>query len=161
MAERIAILGLAPSYQLAPFHTDWQIWALAWHPIKADRYFEIHKPYCFGGEYEDRLNSLPNLTRQEDYPIEDITSEFRDYFTSSIDYMLALAIYIGADEIGLYGVDNCKEYANQRPNTEYWLGVAEGRGIRVHMPEQCPLLKYEKPEHCRFEWNTRYGYTSP
>ncbi len=155
---KIAILGLAPSWQLAPFHTDWEIWALAWHKVKADRYFEIHNPLCIAHEwYREKLETLDNLTTQDDYPLEDIVQDQRDYFTSSIDYMIALAIYTGAKEIGLYGVDNCNEYAHQEANTAYWLGFAEGRGIKVSLPDSCPLLKYKKPD-IPYEWNARYGY---
>lgn len=70
------------------------------------------------------------------------------YFTNSISWMIALAIYEGATEIALYGVDMAQhgmglrsEYAYQRPSVELWLGIAAGRGITVTIPKESDLLK--------------------
>ena len=48
-------------------------------------------------------------------------------------YMLALAIYEGVDKVGIWGVDlHCdSEYSYQRPNMEYLIGLARGRGMKV------------------------------
>lgn len=76
-----------------------------------------------------------------------------DYFTSTPGEMVAHAIYEGASEIALYGVDllQDEEYAYQRPGCEYWLGVARGLGIKVTVPQASVLLKA----------NYVYGYTEP
>lgn len=65
------------------------------------------------------------------------------YLTSSIAYEIALAIYEGFEEIHLYGVDlNTEaEYAWQKPGVEFLLGWAAGHGIKVVLPENCPLLR--------------------
>ncbi len=65
------------------------------------------------------------------------------YLSSSIAYEVALAIYEGFEEIHLYGVDlNTEaEYAWQKPGVEFLLGVAAGKGIKVVLPDNCPLLK--------------------
>ncbi len=39
------------------------------------------------------------------YPLQDILSSFGRYFTNSVSYMIALAIKVGAKEIGCWGVD--------------------------------------------------------
>ena len=57
-------------------------------------------------------------------------------------------------QIGLWGVDMAQhgvkqghagwftsEYARQRPSVEYWLGVAEGMGIDVTVPDESDILK--------------------
>jgi len=84
------------------------------------------------------------------YPLEAILKEFpRKYFTNTISWMLALAILEGFKEIGIYGVDMAvssplraqNEYSHQRPSCEYFIGIAEGRGIKVHLPDECDLLK--------------------
>lgn len=64
------------------------------------------------------------------------------YLTSSIAYEIALAIYEKFDEIALYGIDlnTAEEYAWQKPGVEYLLGIAAGRGIKVVIPTNCPLL---------------------
>ena len=65
------------------------------------------------------------------------------YLTSSIALELALAIYEGFSEIFLTGVDlnTESEYGFQKPAVEFWLGVAMGQGIKVVLPDNCPLLK--------------------
>jgi chaperonin cofactor prefoldin len=65
------------------------------------------------------------------------------YFDSSIAYELALAIYERFDEIWLVGVDlnTESEYVWQRSGVSFLLGVALGRGIKVVLPDNCPLLR--------------------
>jgi hypothetical protein len=84
------------------------------------------------------------------YPLAAILKEFpRKYFTNTISWMIALAILEGFKEIGIYGVDMAvssplraqNEYSHQRPSCEYFIGLAEGRGIKVHLPDECDLLK--------------------
>ena len=92
-----------------------------------------------------------DIPRSFTYPLESVrTISGCDYYTSSIAYMLALAIYEGAKTIGVWGVDMLRdeEYAFQRPCVEYWLGIAKGRGIVLSIPVQSSLLKA----------NHRYGY---
>lgn len=65
------------------------------------------------------------------------------YLTNSVSYMLALAIYEGVDEIGVYGVDMAltEEWGYQRPSCEYLIGLARGLGIKVTIPKESDLLK--------------------
>ena len=76
-----------------------------------------------------------------------------DYLTSSISYMLVLAMYEGFKEIHLYGVDMLQEeeYYYQRTGLEYLIGLARGSGIAVYVPPQSALLKA----------NYTYGYSEP
>jgi hypothetical protein len=76
-----------------------------------------------------------------------------DYYTSTISYMLALAIMQGREEIHLYGIDllQDEEYAYQRPGCEYLVGFARGMGIKVYIPEQSALCAA----------NYVYGYSEP
>lgn len=64
------------------------------------------------------------------------------YLTSSIAYQIALAMYEGFPEIELYGIDlnTGGEYAWQKAGVEYLLGMAAGRGHKVVLPGNCPLL---------------------
>ena len=70
----------------------------------------------------------------ENYPLEAIMKKFdTDYFSNSIDYALAYAIYQGFSEIDLYGVNMevSSEYAYEKPGVDFWCGMAKGRGIKV------------------------------
>ena len=137
-----------------------------------NRHFEIHpldllrKPEARRRVgYEDRLRSLnstlymqtsydeiPNATR---YPIEQVVEYLNfDYFNSSMSYLMALAITEGADKIGVWGVDMgdvkpipgdpsyISEFAYQRPNMEYLIGFARGKGIEVYIPSASSLAKF-------------------
>lgn len=78
------------------------------------------------------------------YPLDEIIREFHSkYFTSTICYMIALAIYWGYERIKLYGVDYLigYEYIEAKGGVEYWLGRAEERGIQVKISEGSQLLQ--------------------
>ena len=72
------------------------------------------------------------------------TAQGTPYLESSIAYMMALAILEKVDRIGIWGVDlHCEsEYVYQRPNLEYLIGLARGKGIKVFIPPQSALLSH-------------------
>ena len=70
------------------------------------------------------------------------------YFTSSVAYMVALALLEHdngrkIDMIAIYGIDmlTASEYAAQRPCLEYWLGMLKPMGIKKIIPACSALLK--------------------
>lgn len=153
----LSIIGMADSHIEAPEGVE--MWGLPWHEgrwIHFDRLFEMHdisllekgRPHG----YIDRLMDVDvPLYMQKDYfdsavryPFEEVISVTGDYFNSSIAYMLALAIAEGYEKIGLYGVDMKAEdeYFYQRPNIEYLIGLAKGRGIEIVLPDECPICKF-------------------
>ena len=173
----VAIVGLAPStHDDAPYDDpNWEVWGLPWDEDRwpyFDRLFEIHplellkKPEARRRPgYLDRLRSLTaplfmqsrysEIPNAIPYPVERVISELgKDYFNSSIAYLMALAITEGADRIGIWGVDMAdlesspgdpsyiSEFSYQRPNLEYLIGFARGRGIFVDIPDRSPLTKF-------------------
>ena len=78
-------------------------------------------------------NNIPYICL-ENYPLEIITKLFKtDYFNSTVDYAIALAIYKQVTQIKCWGVNmaNNTEYAEQKAGVEFWLGYAMGKGIDV------------------------------
>ena len=100
------------------------------------------------------------------YPLGQILEHFqglsgRTYLTNTVSLMVAHALYeheaLGQtiSDIAIYGIDMAQhalkgaghvgwftsEYARQRPSVEYWLGIAEGRGIKITVPPQSDILK--------------------
>jgi hypothetical protein len=73
-----------------------------------------------------------------------------DYEVSSPSWMLMLAILEGYQEIHVYGIHLATqwEYIEQRPNFEWLLGFASGRGIKIVLPQSTPI--------CRAKY--RYGF---
>lgn len=161
---KVAIVGLSPTtHGMAPWgDPQWEIWGLPWDEgwwPHMQRLFEMHDMRLLKGEhsnrktgYMQRLRDLPMLYMQEAelpnsmrYPFEEVAATIGAYyFNSSIAYAMALAIHEGAEEIAIYGVDmkGDDEYGYQKPNMEYLVGLARGKGIKVTIPEQSPLCKF-------------------
>ena len=167
----VSIVGLSPSSRDAAFANKppgGEMWSVntghfCFTPEQLNRFtgwFQLHPRREFELANKDRPQHLEWL-KNCDIPVymekqwDDIPASVKyprdaifnlvgmDYFTSSIAYMIALAIYQKFDEIHLYGVDmpSQTEYFNERPCVEFWLGVAMANDINVYMPDGCPLLK--------------------
>ena len=163
MKRRVAIVGFAlSSRDKAPF-TDpeveiWGVNELYKAVPRIDVLFELHDRFWLTQKERNpehlkwlqetsipvyMLDHYEDIPRSIRFPIELIVKEFGTYFTNSISYLIALAIYLKFDEIGIYGVDMAtdSEYGSQRPSVEYFIGVARGRGIDVILPAECDLCK--------------------
>ena len=72
----------------------------------------------------------------ENYPLDAVVEFFgTDYFSNTVDYAIALAIYEGFTEIDLYGVNMAvgSEYEFEKPGVDFWCGVAIGKGVKVNV----------------------------
>jgi len=157
--KKIAIVGWSSTRNKAPYYDDsWEIWILN-HRVdlfpRFDLHFELHNTTCYWGEY---LNFLINsdktvvtgidnrLNKAIIFPKNEIIEKYGDFFTSSMSWMIAYAIELGATDIGLWGVDciDKEEYTQQRPSIMYLLGIAKGKGINLHFPDNCRLFRKNK-----------------
>jgi len=108
----------------------------------------------------DREPDIPYSCR---FPKEQLLDKFRRYFTNSISWEIALAIYEGFKKIYIFGVDMAQdsEYAFERPSVEFFCGYAEGVGIELIVPEKSDLLKsawlypFEDDSPIRTKFQTR------
>ena len=110
---------------------------------------------------KENLDIFPNATP---YPIDEILTKYFDFeyfqnesnddeiitdkeenlLTNSIAEMLIYAIETeGITDIALLGVDmsTSNEYAHQLMSCIYCLGIAQGKGIKIHLPKNSKLLK--------------------
>lgn len=167
--KKIAIVGMAPgSREEAPYNDPtWEIWSLATlvqvgHAPRFTRHFELHPLDWFRDkpetrDYWDWLCSIkdqqvylqetaPEIPAGVLFPKSAIVQAFGTYFTNTVSWMIALAIAEEPAEIGVWGVDMAQntEYAHQRPSCEYFMGIAVGRGIKLHVPDTSDLLKTNK-----------------
>jgi hypothetical protein len=71
------------------------------------------------------------------YPLEEIKAVFGPRLESTCAWMTALAIHEGAQEIGFWGVamNFNEEWAYQRPNMHYFIGLCAGLGIKTYVTE--------------------------
>lgn len=151
--------------------TDLQFWTLAWRNEPCSHLkFDIHdieqQDRNVPPDYREWLRNSgvpvvlqdahPDVPRSMRYPLGEVVTWLKRttahegseannngaYFSSSIAYMVALAMFLDVQEIHIYGVDltDDTEYHHQRPNTEYLVGLARGMGIRVAIPEGSALL---------------------
>lgn len=142
---------------------------------RADRWFQIHATESWKrhiakrdvrGHFEWlKTNPMdipiymqyphPLVPKSIGYPlhevVEDVFSGFRrgdakvKYFTSTLAYMMGIAIIEEFERIEIYGFemsDNI-EYVMQKACAEFWIGVALGRGIEVYTPPNCQILHSE------------------
>jgi hypothetical protein len=95
------------------------------------------------------------LDNCREFPISEILERFgRMYMVNAVAWMVAMACYLEPKELHLYGVD----YAfgvdlDEKGSTEYWIGRAEGMGIKVVIPYASHI--------CKEPWSKSplYGYT--
>lgn len=91
------------------------------------------------------LNEVPAgwPAHAQAFPRAELEAKYGTYFTSTPAWMLVWAIEQGYTEIHLYGIHLATEweYVSQRPNLEFWLRHAIDRGVKIVLPEACPLLK--------------------
>jgi hypothetical protein len=164
----VILLGTAPSsMSLAPFgNPEWEIWACSpgtyglavQNGVKFDKFFELHRwekhqPW-FSEGYVDFLRNfdgevimseaVPEVKGCALLPWQYLVSKYGPYFfTSSLAWMMAMAIEAGAKKIGLYGVDMAAttEYLDQRLGCQYFAQLAVSKGIEVGVPPESDLLR--------------------
>lgn len=165
----IAVLGSHPAtVAMAPFHEDWLIYACSPHNFERrklprfDAWFEVHIPVAHqtrAYNYVKYLETLPLVWMRDKaamhhfpgarlYPEEEMKAEFGPFtFTSSIAYMLAMAIKDcekhKIQAIGLFGIMQASpnEYTGQRPGIQNLIWHATKRGIHVIAPDISKLFE--------------------
>lgn len=164
--QTVYIVGFAPSWPQTPWNDpNAQRWGMnSLHTVAGDRpwdvWFQLHDidkhhphdkaehiawlvqsglPVYMWKEHVAKYG-LPNAVP---YPREEITKYFGQYFTNTVSWMIALAIYQRFKKIGVYGVNMAQdaEYIHQRPSVEFFLGWARGAGIELEIPSASDLLK--------------------
>jgi len=155
-----------------------EIWSIAWaykyDVPRLDRLLEIHPIWMQARsqkpEYEKArthwewmktatlpiymLVKHPEVPMSVRYPIEKAMALVPPYrrkkvFSSSFDFLVALAIIEGFDRIEPYGFEmgSDTEYRYQREGAAYWIGYCDAKGIDLPLPENTRLLR-----------NKLYGY---
>lgn len=170
MPSKIAIIGTAPtSRALAPYDDpSWDIWACspgnqgAVLP-RVSVWFELHaivdlvspESRSWAAPYVEWLKhqSFPIYMQEKNdlvpqavpFPMHEMVEAFgRNWFTSSIAWMMALAIAQKPEHIGIFGVDMAADqehYSAQKSGCLRFIEIAQERGIRVSIPRESCLGK--------------------
>ncbi len=108
--------------------------------------------------YKDLIESPPRIPSSVEYDFSQLDEIFEHlqrnnkaeavYMTSSLSYMMALAILEGFDRVEVYGVEMGAgtEYAYQKAGLEMLVGYAMGKGIDVWFPDNCAMMN-ARPYH--------------
>ncbi len=94
----------------------------------------------------------------EAFPLKECVKEFGiPYFSNTIAFMIAFALLEGAKDIEIFGVNQASggEYFYEKAGVEYWLGIANGRGVKVTIHGGKSELLGNKR---RFGASLLYGY---
>jgi len=181
--DRIAICGTGHGWQLLPKNTNQTIYALndyvrvERYGIKPDKLFILdvldEKPQIVSGidnlgEIIKRINDLgipliapfkyEEIPLSESFPLKECVKRFgTPYFLNTISYMIAYALLQGAKEISLYGINQASssEYFYEKASVEYWLGIANGLGVKITIYGNKSELLSNKN---RFGGAILYGY---
>lgn len=164
----VVLLGKAYGHMLAPWDEEgWEFWGLNLGPVRwsepplehYQRWFQLHPPRYLKVHYPEGIEELARLWGRkrgirlymdkhyraypdsERYPREEIEllTPRGYYHTSSMDWMLALAIHEGFRRIICAGFCFTTfpltngEPLSGRPCFEYWCGVADGHGVELQV----------------------------
>lgn len=163
MNHAFLVTGIDHIDRLFEIHDrEWYLRGEQTKSAKYKRWLKKKHPFPIYLQEKEVIPEVPSGVR---YPFEEVCDtllpglirlvgddEVRmKYFTSSVAFMMALAIYEGFDQIELYGVDmdSDTEWGYQKPCGEFWMGYALGRGIKVIIPEvsqlcTAPVYGYEQ-----------------
>jgi len=159
MGGSVTIVALGTTSSQCPWNGE--VWTLNngyKTAQKMDKLFLVHKPPGTHLDWKEiaeldveivSLHPLPKTTTTV-YPFEKICKMFgTDYFSDTICYMLAYALYLDYKDIRMYGADFAQEYTSEKGGVEYWIGYLRGRGVRVWIAPGSSL--------CHTELNRPYG----
>lgn len=77
------------------------------------------------------------------FPLDEVIEKYGNYLTSTLAYMLTLAMLEGFERIELYGFElgTRTEYHYQKANAEYLIGLGRGLGFDIYIPPAGSLCK--------------------
>ena len=183
-AEKVCLLGSAPSsLRLAPYgNMDWAmcgcspgVYGVA---PRTEAWVELHRyepgqpwfspEYCqFLANYPGPVwmaEKRPEIPNSVELPLVMLIQKYSPYFfTSSLAYMMAMAIEAQFKSIGLFGVDMAAatEYKDQRLGCQYFAIIARAHGIEVGVPPESdlfrpsPLYGVSETSHARIKFLSR------
>jgi hypothetical protein len=182
MSKIVQIMGGAPTSQEAPPLADGvERWGLNGSHFKHNtykfdnwtRWFDLHNiPWILQNRrdtyewYKSQTKPIlmwqryPEIPASEEYPIHAVRLYFNRerLFLSSFDWMMALAIAEGFDQIDVYRfrLQANQKYGFQLPSAMYWVGRARGMDITVNihgksnLNVETPLYGYEAVDPFEF-----------
>ena len=147
----VIILGCGPTHAECKYHCDtWGVNGTYGFAPKLDKLFftdevseveatqydllkikKVTKTLVFPVVYPKFANlGIPI----EIYPMDEIRARFpTTFYSNSIAYMIAYALYHEYERIYFYGIDmmTSSTYVQEKGGVEFWMGVALGLGVKI------------------------------
>lgn len=89
------------------------------------------------------INGIPHINLNN-YPYQEISNKYKtDYFGSTLDYAIALALFRGYDDIHIYGATLAYEgdYYKLKCGVDFWCGYAKGLGVNLEVHGETVIMK--------------------
>ena len=107
---------------------------------------DCHEAGCYDLPKEQRSHDpypFPAWPNAKPFPFKALRAKYGDYVSSTPAWMLLWMMEQGYNEIHIYGIHLATEweYIKQKPNMEFLIGMALGRGVQFVIPEKSTLLK--------------------
>ncbi len=161
---KLCIYGAGLGKHEAPLdNPDWDVWAINVVPpldsqtrLRCDLWFDLHqrkaqspKDLQWIARCPVPIYLPPDLADASEnyvqFPLDEIEEYFKcRYWSCTFAYQIALALYQGHyTDIGLYGMELAwggpRERTVEWACVAYWLGRAQERGVKVHVPKRSLL----------------------
>lgn len=141
------------------FHRHWEIHPMAPQSLADMKWLNTCPTPCYVLDlnditvtFEKPFAKTYTVKNSVQYPLARLKAAGlrTDFFTCTFAMQIALALLDGFETIGLWGVElsggSARERLVEHCCTAYWLGVAEGRGVKI-------------ANDCRLTWQPYlYGY---
>jgi len=130
--KTVQILGSGPSLKQYVVKADIPVWTT--YTMKSEQMDTLDVQYF--GMHHFEVGAEDGIIDQSNYPLEDIIKKFNcSFFTNTVSYMIAKALYDGFEKIIIAGVDmNMEdEYYTQRSSVMYWVAFCRAKNVEVEM----------------------------
>lgn len=151
---RVNIIGKAHTWVDAPMEgTSWGITQLYLRrPVSLVIDMNVYDDGRWGEDEKLEMEFVKRFCESDgtpyicldNYPFDEIVEKFgTDYFSSTVDYAIALALYKGYDEIHLYGVtmSAVSDYYKLKCGCDFWCGYAKGLGVKLVVHGETAVMK--------------------
>lgn len=167
--SKVAIIGAGFGHEEARDVMEdpsWEVWGLNVVPtldrygrLRCDRWFELHQRHAQSDDdmtwirdcpvpiytTDDLMDASPNAVR---FPIEALEEFFGGpYWACTFAYQVALAMFLGFEQMGVFGAElaygDARERTVEWANLSWWIGYAEARGMVFWLPGQSRLGRHE------------------
>lgn len=149
---KLSLVGKGPGWERAfkDYRDGREIWCvstifqeLQTVDIQPSRIFQLHERELFEpwiGKEQNRvvlMKSDPDFDCAKVLPVEKLTATFGWRFSSTFAWMLGWALLEGFDDIQIRGVHlaHQSEYFDQRDTFFWFVGLAQGKGVKIHIDE--------------------------